>query len=364
MIGQRLKLARAGAALSLRDLESKIGNQVSAQAISKYERDEMMPSSAVLMALASALGVSEDYLLGDPQMQLEGVEFRTKATLSSREKAQIEAKVLDRVEKYLAVEELLGLSVEWDKPRESPFPVQEVAQADRAAHFLRDAWGLGLDPIPKFAELLEEKGIKVLSIDAEKFDGLTARVQRENRTSLPVIVIGSKNWAERKRFSFAHELGHMLMDVESGIDSEKAANRFASAFLMPAETLWREVGRHRTSISLGELLQLKQRFGASFQAITYRCGDLGIISRKVFKDLFDLFEANGWRDPPFEELGAIEGAEEEPQRFERLCYRAVSESAISEAKAGELLGISVRELSARLDKPKSIQVHETSDAKR
>jgi Zn-dependent peptidase ImmA (M78 family) len=131
---------------------------------------------------------------------------------------------------------------------------------------------------------------------------------------------------------------------------------------MPTETLWREVGKHRTSISLGELLQLKQRFGASFQAITYRCGDLGIISRKVFKDLFDLFEANGWRDAPFQEPGAIKSDEEEPQRFERLCYRAVSEGAISEAKASELLGISVRELNARLDEPKVIQDQVVSSA--
>lgn len=362
MIGQRLKLARAGAGLSLRDLELKIDNQVSAQAISKYERDEMMPSSAVLMALASALGVSEDYLLGDQQLQLEGVEFRKKAALSQREVAQIQAKVLDRVEKYLAVEELLGLSLDWEKPREAPYPVREVVDADRAAHLMRDAWGLGLDPIPKLAELLEEKGIKVLSINADKFDGLAAHVKRDDETPMPVIVIYCKDWAERKRFNFAHELGHMVMELEPGVDSEKAAHRFASAFLMPAETLWREVGRHRKSISFGELFQLKQRFGASFQAITYRCSDLGIISRKVFKELFDQFQANGWRDAPFEEPGAIQSDEEEPRRFERLCYRAVSEGAISEAKASELLGISVRELSARLDEPKVIQDQEASSA--
>jgi Zn-dependent peptidase ImmA (M78 family) len=358
MIGHRLKLSRAGAGLSLRDLEAKIGNRVSAQALSKYERDEMMPSSAVLMSLASALGVSEGYLLGDQQMQLDGVEFRKKAPFGQREVAQIEAKVLERVEKYLAVEELLGLSVDWEKPREAPYPVREVVEADRAAHLLRDSWGLGLDPIPKLAELLEEKGIKVLSIDAEKFDGLTAQVQRENKAPMPVIVIDCKDWAERKRFNFAHELGHMVMELESSVDSEKAAHRFASAFLMPAETLWREVGRRRTSISLGELLQLKQRFGASFQAIAYRCWDLGIIGRPVFKELFELFKAHGWRDAPFEEPGAINSHEEEPRRFERLCYRAVSEGAISEAKAAELLGISVRELGTRLDEPQKIRMQE------
>jgi hypothetical protein len=40
---------------------------------------------------------------------------------------------------------------------------------------------------------------------------------------------------------------------------------------------------------------------------------------------------------------------EEPKRFERLCYRALAEGIIGEARAAELLGISVRELDARLD---------------
>jgi transcriptional regulator with XRE-family HTH domain len=43
MIGERLKLARAAAGLSLRELEERLGELVSAQAIGKYERDEMMP---------------------------------------------------------------------------------------------------------------------------------------------------------------------------------------------------------------------------------------------------------------------------------------------------------------------------------
>ena len=110
MIGKRVKLARSAAGLSLRDLETKIGNRVTAQAISKYERDESMPGSDVLIALADALGVSVDYLLGDRDMVLESVEFRKKKLTSRREEAQVEARVLHLLERYLTVEELLGLS--------------------------------------------------------------------------------------------------------------------------------------------------------------------------------------------------------------------------------------------------------------
>ena len=40
-----------------------------------------------------------------------------------------------------------------------------------------------------------------------------------------------------------------------------------------------------------------------------------------------------------------------PQRFERLCFRALAEDAISEAKAAELLEISVHELNQRMEEP-------------
>ena len=97
----------------------------------------------------------------------------------------------------------------------------------------------------------------MLSIDAEKVDGLTARVRRSKGASLPVIVINAHDWSERKRFNLAHELGHLVLDVDPSLDSEKAAHRFAGAFLMPAESMWNVVGKHRTHMSLVELLRLK-----------------------------------------------------------------------------------------------------------
>ena len=143
MIGRRLKIARAASGLSLRGLASRIENLVTAQAIGKYERDESMPSSGVLIALANALDVSVDYLVGDQEMVLEAVEFRKKKITSRREQARVEAKALHLLERYLVVEELLGLSsVEWNRPREVPYPlVQDISEADRAARSLREYWG-------------------------------------------------------------------------------------------------------------------------------------------------------------------------------------------------------------------------------
>jgi transcriptional regulator with XRE-family HTH domain len=133
MIGRRLKVARAAAGLSLRELSARMDGVVTAQAIGKYERDEDMPGSRALMGLARALDVSEDYLLSDEELVLEGVDFRKKA--SSREEATIEAKSVQLLERYLAVEDLLGLrSVDWERPRSAPFQsrIYETPRTPRA----------------------------------------------------------------------------------------------------------------------------------------------------------------------------------------------------------------------------------------
>ncbi len=355
MIGHRLRLSRSAAGLSLRDLSAQIDNRVTAQAISKYERDQSMPSSGVLIALANALGVSVPYLVADQDMVLEDVEFRKKRPTNKREEYQVEARVLDLLERYLTVEELLDLSsIAWEKPREASWPVLgDLAEAEQAAMSLREHWGLGIDPIPNLVELLEERGIKILSMDLAAIDGLTAWVRRNDANAIATIVVNGSDWGERQRFTIAHELGHMALDVDPGIDDEKAAHRFAGAFLMPAETLRAEIGNHRTHMGWGELFDLKQIFGVSVQALTYRCKDLHIFNDAAFRLLFREFTRLGWRRPPYQEPHTIPG--EEPKRFERLCFRALAEGAISEAKAAELLGISVRELNRQMEEPPDME---------
>jgi hypothetical protein len=50
--------------------------------------------------------------------------------MSAKEEAQVEARVLQLLERYLTVEEILGLPVEWDEPREALYPImQNVGEA-------------------------------------------------------------------------------------------------------------------------------------------------------------------------------------------------------------------------------------------
>ena len=342
MIGSRLKRAREAFGLSLRELEADIGGQVSAQAIGKYERDEMMPGSKALMALAKALEVSPEYLMSTRQIELAGVDFRKALHASSKEEKAVEAAVLDQVERYLELEELFPRSMaQWSIPTSlEHFSVRNADDAENFANQLREEWVLGIDAIPSMAELLEEKGVKVIALDLSvNVSGSKAFVRRPSEGDAPVIVVNSNHNGERQRFTLAHELAHLVLRCVDGVDEEKMADRFAGAFLMAREMLLRLVGENRTSISLGELAELKKIFKVSIASIAVRCHQVGALTKAAYGRIWGQIKALGWNSQNSNEPNKLEP--EVPQRMERLCLRAVSEGAISVSKAAELLRKSV-----------------------
>jgi len=110
MFGDRLKLARKKAGLSLQALAGQVSPPITAQAISKYEAGRMMPSSAVLAGLGKALGVSLDFLMSGHVAALSGVEFRKHSATSSKDRAHAAAIVIEKLEDYLAIEDILELN--------------------------------------------------------------------------------------------------------------------------------------------------------------------------------------------------------------------------------------------------------------
>lgn len=350
MIGNRLKRAREAMGLSLRDLEAAIQGQVSAQAIGKYERDEMMPGSMVLLAMAKALNVTPEYLLSTREIELAGVDFRKAAHAGAREERAVEAAVLEQVERYLELEELMpDADAQWSAPQGMEFEIHRIEDAEQAAESLRHLWSLGIDPIPIMAELLEERGVKVVALDLPKnVSGSKAFARRPDQQDVAIIVVNQHHNGERQRFTLAHELAHLVLRFAglSEKEQEKAADRFAGAFLMAKEMMIRLLGANRTSISLGELADLKRVFKVSVACLAVRCSQLGVLSKAAYGKLWRLIVALGWNGPDSREPNAL--PPEVPQRMERLCFRAVSEGAISESRAAELMKISVRELDRRL----------------
>ena len=354
--GRRLKLARTEAGLSLRALSRAIGGRVTAQALGKYERGQSLPRAEVLQAVAGALRVPVSYLAGEPgqALALTAVAFRSRAIAGRRKERRVEAHVLRLLERYAAVEDLLRLPAaawrEWDKPDGAPYPATHLDHAEQGARDLRRHWGLGSEPIPDVGELLEGRGVKVVTADLDDdVDGLLADVQHADGRTTPAIVVHDDAWGERQRFTMAHELGHLALRPD-GVDAEAAAHRFAGAFLMPAEALRAQVGARRTAIGFGELFHLKRLFGVSAQAITYRCRVLGIFGQPLYRRLYDEYRRRGWLDPPYQEPFALPKGIK-PRRFERLCLRALAEGAVSGAKAAELLGVDLDELRRLMEEP-------------
>jgi Zn-dependent peptidase ImmA (M78 family)/DNA-binding XRE family transcriptional regulator len=356
MIATRIKLARKKAGYSLRGLADALGGKVSAQAIGKYERAEMVPSSDVLLALSKVLEVSIAYLLDTQSVELTQVDFRTKANTTAKDRALVETEVIEWVERYLQIEQFLELdSSDWGKPIPNQKAINCIEDAEEIAAQVRQNWELGLDPIPNMTELLEEKGLKVLIINLpDRVSGFTCLVKRDNLPDLPVIVVNQKFSLERRRFTLAHELGHRLIDPQhlSEQDEEKAATRFASAFLMPRPHVEREVGKHRNSLGYNELISLKRIYRVSGAAFLVRLRDIGIISSSHLTYAFQSI-ARSWRTVEPEELESKEkrGQYERPKRFERLCYRALAENMISLPKAAELLRRKIDEVELGLKGP-------------
>ncbi len=350
----RLRLARLRAGLSLAALAEKLEERVTPQAINKYEKGEMMPSSSVLVALAKALDVSLDFLMSNEVIALDGVEFRKRASVTEREKSLVESEVIDHVERYLSIEAILDLSVEESALEKlQPVIVNAPADAENLANGLREKWNLGRDPIPSMTALLEEKNVRVIQIEGpDGFFGMTCRVRRPgNKPSIPVVVRRHVN-VERDRFTLAHELAHAAIKDSVTGKPEKAMDRFAGAFLIPAEHLKNEIGSRRTSLGYTELVQLKRLYGVSMWALLMRLCNVEVISDAALKNLYRT-PARAWlksEPEPLEEDGDI-GQMEQPRRFEAYVYRALAEGLIPSVKAATLLKKSIREVEIAVKGP-------------
>lgn len=341
MFEERLKLARRRRGLSLRALSSAIGGMVSAQAIGKYERGVMMPSSSVTIALAEALDVPVSYLLSPTRVSLESVEFRRPTSTRVRERASVEADVLDQVDRYLQIEEILGIgTARYHEPAGTPYPIVSLEDTEMATQRLRDAWELGGGPIPDMPELLQERGIKVFNLDLPgSVDGLSCRVRRADGDDVPAVVYSTGKTLERERFTIAHELGHMVLNIQPSVNKERACQWFAGAFLAPSDELFRELGRRRRKFGFAELIEIKHMFGISAAALVMRMRDLRIITDATVTAIFAGI-GRTWKTKEPEPMKREQGR----TRFLRLCLRALAEDDISQSKAAELLRLKVSEI--------------------
>ena len=343
IFGSRLKLARKMAGFSLQELADALKNKVTKQSLNKYEMGMMNPSGEVLMAISSTLKIKPDYFLKRGQVELGEILFRKKASLSKKNEEAIVEKVRDYVERYLEIENIVGIQPEFKNPLKN-LKISNKNEVEAAAIKLRREWDLGTDPINNIIEMLELKGIKVLLIDdVDEIDGLAVLTSR----GIPVVVVNTRNKSiERIRFTIIHELAHLLLNLEKTVadkpkEVEIFCHFFSSCFLLPSEMLTKLIGSaKRNYIQINELISIKEYFGISIRAIVHRLRELEIIIDSYYQRwVIYMSKTYGAKNEP----GNYKG-EEKSRNFDQLVNRALAEELISLSKAAALWNISINEL--------------------
>lgn len=346
IIGSKIKELRDLMNYSLQDLATLVN--VSKAAIQQYENGSTIPSNGVLKSIASAFGVNvwDFYKTPVINYSLDSVKFRDGHTLFDKKKEEnlIKRDVIKYVKNYLELESILDNQVEFENPI-SDLLITCYSDIEKATKKIRRKWKLGNSSIDSVCDLLESKGVKVVSINRNiGSGGLSGWIN-----DIPVIIVNDyfehTSETTRRRFTLLHELGHILMKFDlnyltEGIE-EAYCNRFAAAFLLVDEAAIEFFGKNRTSISLGELKGIKLKYGISINATIFRMNSLELIDditkEMIIKD-YDIWQ-NGRED-----FGEYTKSNENPKRFMFLLRSALTEKRIEKNRASELSNIPIDKL--------------------
>jgi Zn-dependent peptidase ImmA (M78 family)/transcriptional regulator with XRE-family HTH domain len=284
---QRLILARKRRKMTARALASAVG--VSPITISRLENGVNAPEDETANALAAALNFPRTFFFADEVDELPtgAASFRSLSSMSAKER-----------DAALAAGAIAYLFHDWVAGRfhlpDGDIPdVREDATPDGAARIVRAQWGLGEQPISSMVRLLESKGVRVFSLceDTKNVDAFSCW-----RGDRPFVFLNTFKSAERSRFDAAHELGHLVMHrhgaPQDSRQAEGEADRFASAFLMPADDV---MSRIRYVSDLDSLIRYKRRWGVSVAALNYRLHKLGIVSEWQNRSLNVELSSRGYR---------------------------------------------------------------------
>lgn len=336
-IGDNLRRARLMKNLSLKQAGNLLN--MSAPAVSKYEKGDIIPNSKKLIEFANAYNVKTIELLKQydlPQMKFNS--FRKRKKLCGKNLELLEDTIQNEVAKYFEILELNEFGDLY-----LPLPVYKCNNSndaeDAAEKFRKNVIEISDKlPISDLTNILENLGIIIVYINNinNKFNGFDGLSEIVNDKLVIVLLNDIKDGA-RQRFTIAHELGHLVLDINDEDDVEKLCNRFASSLLMPKETIINEFGKVRSKINFYELEAYKEEYKVSYAAIIYRLKDLNIISDYLYKNLSICINQNIGKDDPNPIVP------EKSYQFKKIIYKLEASNIISVNKACELLGVNIDE---------------------
>jgi Zn-dependent peptidase ImmA (M78 family)/transcriptional regulator with XRE-family HTH domain len=279
-------------------------SRVAQAAISRIEngtRDVL--SQEEIQSIARFLGFPVSFFyeqepLYRTPMSLHGAAFRKRASVSAKDQHEVISlanlyvmhfrKLLDAVD-LQAEFPLLQFEIVNDKSSVSE-NADGVTSASEAAQKVRASWQLGDGPILNLVRFVESTGVLVVEGNFGKvdIDGVTLRPPGMK----PVIVLNQNRPPDRKRFSLAHEFGHVVLHAFPYEAMEREANEFAAELLLPREGVLPDLKR---GLSIPRLGQLKQKWRAAMSALIYRAKFLGAISDEAATALYKKMSASGYR---------------------------------------------------------------------
>lgn len=347
VISRNIKRIRGAKEFSQARLAEQAG--LSLPAIKKIEAANSNPRVDTLRSIALALGVSLADLL-TPEKILRNVRFRSKKRLKCRDN------IINQVSSWLAdynyLEDLLG--------EREPFILAELAaDAGRQsplelAASCREKLGLKpYEPIHNLNGLLESIGVKVyfVSYVSSGFYGLC--VGPEEGGPAVVVNISEQIPTERRLFSAAHELGHILMhkgslnvdEAQEVEQEEKEADAFAGHLLLPNEGFQREWEAAAGLGFVDRVIKVKRIFRVSYKVILHRFVELGKFDSSIWQKFNQAYNRRysvslKFKKEPFG-MKAIDAYED---RFKSLLNRALAKDLISISKGAEMMGVSVAEM--------------------
>jgi len=157
------------------------------------------------------------------------------------------------------------------------------------AELLRARFRLSRGPVQDLIKTLEDAGVVIVPFDFEttKIDAIARWVPGMP----PLIFMNERTPIDRRRFSLAHELGHLVMHHEPDPDIERQADEFAAEFLMPEQDIRHDL----RDLTIPKLAQLKRYWKQSMASLLRRAKELGAITTSRWESLMIEMSRRGYR---------------------------------------------------------------------
>ena len=278
-VAQNLIKLRVAKKFTQEALAEKAG--ISLLAYRNMESGKSEPSINSLTKIAEVYQIDIGEFFQKYQSQILKVRFRALEKKNIRKREEIIYEVDAWLKKYNKLISDLNLTDEYKYKLK--YLETETTNPIQMAKIAREAFGLQTqETVKDICNLIEFRaGIKILAkqFNSDSFFGLS--LEDINQGKVIVVNTWDRISVERRIFSIAHELGHILLhfnSVQNNLTSEdkteeKEANQFASHFLMPQEDFIKVWNSSANNDFVDRVIRVKQIFRVSYQVVLYRLSE-------------------------------------------------------------------------------------------